>query len=396
MKHFYLPFILFFSLFSSTNFAQYLENFSIDDKGLLSGTGATCPTNTLEACANYDFSGVNWTINGNFTGFDTDDFVKTNAPGAPGVLFFSGDIDEELCFESPLLDISGVAGTFSISVDIVWTHHDNAEYVDVEYNIDNGGWVTVPIQYGDNTGTGHTVDFSGSGATGSGTVSQTGLTGSSTLRVRVCADSNTISNGESHSIDNVSVPEANVIVLPVELISFKAEKREDEVMLNWTTASETNNEKFEIEHSTNDKPFEKIGEIKGNETTLQTSQYSFQHRNPSVGLNYYRLKQIDFDGKFEYSNVVSVQVESKKKSVGDFYPTPTEDGIVFLDFTSNAKSDLTISIFDATGKNILDQKVDIVKGENKLNFDFSTLEKGIYFVQLGNIGHQEYRKLIIN
>ncbi len=390
MKHFYFPirfiFIFSFLFLSSTTFSQYLETFSISEKGILLGP---CPGGTSTSCANSDFVGVDWNINGNFTGLDAtpgaEDYLKTIS----GVLEFGGDIDEELCYESPILDISG-AGTVSIKVDAVWNGQDNADYADLEYQVDGGGWIQVPNQFG---GGSHTIDYSTSGNSGSGTLTQGGLSGS-TLSIRFCVDTNTAI--ELTTIDNVSVPEANVSLLPVELISFNAEEKEKKVLLKWATASETNNEKYEIEHSSTGDRFEKIGETAGFGTSIDLIQYSFTHKRPITGQNYYRLKQIDFDGKFEYSQITTINIKRKEDHINTFYPNPSKDGIVNLDFLSSQKLTLPVSIYDAIGRKILKLPVDIVKGANKLHFDFSKLEKGIYFVQLENNGKVEYQKLIIN
>ena len=315
------------------------------------------------------------------------------ATDGTGELFVGGDIDEELCFETPLLNISTVAGNVSFSVDLEWVGHDVSDYIDVEYQIDGGAWIQIPNQFGGGT---HTIDYLVNSQSGSATISESGLSGTSTLSVRVCVDTNTSSGGESTTIDDVSVPEVGVSVLPVELISFEAEKKDREVMLKWATASELNNEKFEVQHSTNEKPFEKIGEVEGNLTTLQQSNYSFPHQSPANGINYYRLKQIDLDGKFEYSDVISVLFENNEPSTFNIYPNPTEDGMVFLKYFSNRKSDLTIFVFDVTGKNVLTQEVEIEKGDNQMEFDFSRLEKGVYVLQLESLGKRDHQKLIIN
>ncbi len=385
MKQNYFLIILFFLFFSTNGFGQYLETFSIQDRGV---TG--CPGST-GGCHLSDYTGVDWTVNGNFAGFDSDDFIETNSSG---VLFFSGDIDEELCFESPILNIAPLAGDFSISADIVWNHHDNAEYVDVEYNIDGAGWVTVANQFGGKVG--HTVDFPGSGVTGSGTVTQTGLSGSNTLSVRICVDSNTASSGESHTIDNVSVPEAGVSLLPVELLYFEAVEAEKKVTLNWSTAIEINNEKFEIEHSSDGRHFEKLMEVTGKGSTELMSKYSVIHEQPAFGNNYYRLKQIDFDGKYEYSEIEMVVLEINDTRHGNFYPNPNNFGIVFLDYSAHRNSSIELSIYDVTGKYISGQRIEVAKGENLVSYNIESLPEGVYLIGVKDEFNAVLQKLVID
>lgn len=379
--------VLSFLLLSSTTFGQYIETFSTGEKGILLGP---CPGGTSASCALTDFVGVNWDINGNFTGFDagfgTEDYLKTIA----GILEFGGDIDEELCWESPILDISTVAGAASFSIAIVWNGHDAADYVDVEYQLDGGTWMQIPNVFGGGT---HTIDFITSANSGSGTISQTGLSGS-ILSIRVCVDTNTLA--ENTTIDDVSVPEVGAMILPVELISFSAQKNEHEVLIEWITALEINNEKFEIQHSTDGQQFHKISELQGNGTTEAISNYSYSHGQPSMGENYYRLKQIDFNGQFEYSKIASVSFETNQDHIGSFYPNPNNTGNVFLDYFSSKKSDTEISIYDISGKYISKRNVELVKGENNLNIDVKNLIKGIYFINISNDLNSFRRKLVVD
>lgn len=381
-----LSFLLLFQLSNISYGQDYTETFPDGEKGILQGhpsspTGG-CPTNDPTSCTSYDFTGVNWMINGDLSQLDVNDYVKTIG----GIFQLGGDIDEEICWESPLLDISAT-GSADYSVFIEWRGQDDADYIDVEYQVDGSGWDQISNQFG---GGSHTIDYGTSGNSGSGTITQNGISGI-TLSVRVCADTNT--SGESTDIDDVTV--TNATTLPVELISFKAMNREDEVLLKWATASEINNERFDIEHRTNNTPFEKIGEVEGNATTLRVSNYDFKHKKPTFGINYYRLKQVDFDERFQYTNVASVTVQNKETRISEFYPNPSTNGVVSLNYTSIEKTNLAVSVYSANGEILMMKKNEISNGENRLNFDFSSLSRGVYFVRLSNSNIQEYRKLFI-
>ena len=95
-------------------------------------------------------------------------------------------------------------------------------------------------------------------------------------------------------------------LLPVDLVSFEGQVENQSVHLHWITASETNNDRFEIEYSVSGNEFFKIGEVAGSGTINEMKSYDFTHSNPVKGSNYYRLKQVDFDGQYEYSSVVYV------------------------------------------------------------------------------------------
>lgn len=198
-------FLLGLSFFLSPNtYAQYLEQFSVANKGILSGP---CTTNDPTTCSSNDFTGVNWTITGDLSGMDgtgPDDFRTSG-----GVMTsLNGDIDEEVCWISPLLDIS-TAGTVSFLVDVSVTGHDASDYLDVEYDIDQAGsWIQIANLAGGGT---HTIDFGTNNNNHTElNVGTSGITGA-TLQIRVCVDFN--SNTESFTIDDAEVPETGVTVI---------------------------------------------------------------------------------------------------------------------------------------------------------------------------------------
>jgi hypothetical protein len=100
--------------------------------------------------------------------------------------------------------------------------------------------------------------------------------------------------------------------LPVELISFGAKSKQSFIQLDWITATEINNEGFEIQRSVDGENFTSIGWVYGNGSTTEIIEYKFKDNEPMQGINYYRLKQIDFDGQYEYSNIVSATINSDK------------------------------------------------------------------------------------
>lgn len=147
----------------------------------------------------------------------------------------------------------------------------------------------------------------------------------------------------------VSVPGRVIIygeqsVIPLELLNFQVVRQKDKLYLSWQTASEQNSDYFDIEHSTNGKDFFKIESISAKGNSNITQHYSFIDQNPKKGLNYYRLKQMDMDGNFEYSKTISIVFESEEIT---FYPNPTT-GIIY--FSESVKD---IVIYDMLGKEIL-------------------------------------------
>ena len=145
-------------------------------------------------------------------------------------------------------------------------------------------------------------------------------------------------------------------------------KQDESLELKWQTASEVNNEKFEIEMSRDGRNFQKVGEVKGNSTTLAIGNYSFLITNPSLGLSYYRLKQMDFSGQFEHSDVVSVRFEKEGDSVGTFFPNLSGLGLVNLNLSSEESKVIQITVFSISGKLFTAQTRSIDKGNNQLYF----------------------------
>lgn len=159
--------------------------------------------------------------------------------------------------------------------------------------------------------------------------------------------------------------------LPVELLGLYAIVETDRVNLIWETASELNNEKFLIEKSDDEKEdFQTIGTIPGKGTTSEYSKYTFQDDSPSNGITYYRIKQVDYDGSFQYSNIIRVSYNDD----GRFYafPNPAQNMV-----TLNRTCTL-LEVYDTKG--VLKHRLFNVK-----EIDISVFSKGLYILrnQLG-------------
>jgi hypothetical protein len=176
-------------------------------------------------------------------------------------------------------------------------------------------------------------------------------------------------------------------ILPVELTSFEAVGTKNGVQLNWVTASETNNKGFEIERSVNKENYAAIGYVSGNGTTTQNSSYSFTDQGLNSGKYFYRLKQIDFNGMYEYSKVVEIEftVPNEFKLVQN-YPNPFNPSTV-LSFGLPVESDITLSVFNSLG-----ELIEVVAqgkyqaGTHSVNFQALNLTTGIYLYTLSAAG----------
>lgn len=176
-------------------------------------------------------------------------------------------------------------------------------------------------------------------------------------------------------------------VLPVELISFDGIQKDQLINLNWQTASEINNEGFIIEKgdkTSAEIEWNRIDFISGNGTTQTLQSYSFDDQNPVEGTNYYRLKQVGYDGGYEYSPVITVEFsrEQEESAPVTIFPNPVKDQLT-----------ITNGIGQAIVYNLLGQPVkELTIQDNQATFQFAELLNGQYFLQISQADGSIVRK----
>ncbi|MCF8244042.1 MAG: T9SS type A sorting domain-containing protein [Saprospiraceae bacterium] len=168
--------------------------------------------------------------------------------------------------------------------------------------------------------------------------------------------------------------------LPVELVSFYGKLEESKAVLTWQTTSELNNSHFAIEKSANGRPFYEIGTVQGQGTSYEINDYTFTDASPAHGLNYYRLKQVDFDGNFEYSKVVSVNFKDVKGQV-QLYPTIASDEI-HVSFSAPTSETGIVQVFDQSGN--LVKQINLDSEIGGLPISVEEFQRGVYFVSVQN------------
>ncbi len=169
--------------------------------------------------------------------------------------------------------------------------------------------------------------------------------------------------------------------LPVELLSFEGEVSRGNAFLTWTTASETNNKGFEVEKSLDGSTFRNIGFVVGKGTTTAVSNYEFTDETFSNAA-YYRLKQVDLDGSFEYTNVVYL-TERDKAITFTLYPNPTRENISLLSGGNfDLNQDLDIQILDIKGRTISTLKGKIDQINEALREQTNEFVAGMYLVRI--------------
>ena len=190
--------------------------------------------------------------------------------------------------------------------------------------------------------------------------------------------------------------------LPVELTSFTANVTEGLVELTWATATEKNNSGFEIQRSLDGKNFAKIGFVQGQGNSVKTSMYSFTDQPGGASEYYYRLKQIDLNGSFTYSNVIQTNVTAPNKfSLEQNYPNPFNP-TTSITFNLKVDSKVTLKVFNILGQEVATLlNSNIQSGVHVVNFNASQLTSGVYFYRLKANGidgsvYNAVKKMILN
>jgi hypothetical protein len=201
-----------------------------------------------------------------------------------------------------------------------------------------------------------------------------------------------------------------VEVVPVELVSFSASVVNNSVSLSWVTASEINNSGFEIQReagslqpalpsgrsSVSNSEFKSVGFVEGNGTTTETNYYSFEDKNLSVGKYFYRLKQIDFDGTFEYSDIIEVEVNIPAEfSLSQNYPNPFNPSTI-IEYQIPSDGFVSITIYNSIGQEVStlvsEQQT---AGNYSITFEADKLPSGLYFFTLRRGEFSSTKKMLL-
>ena len=169
--------------------------------------------------------------------------------------------------------------------------------------------------------------------------------------------------------------------LPISLVNFTGQLVENQVQLNWQTASEFNNDHFEIDHSADGINFSSIGIVKGNGSTSIPKDYQFVDANPVNGNNYYRLKQVDIDGNYTYSSIVVVKFATG--FTYKVYPNPAKNKVNIV-ISSDKDQVMLFNLCEISGKIIETKELECLPGDNKFEWDISRLAVGMYMIRAQN------------
>ncbi len=239
------------------------------------------------------------------------------------------------------------------------------------------------------TGTGNFIVYMGNGTS----VNVTGLTQLTGYTFDVYEY-----NGKYMHISFAGAISSNTTTTPVKLVSLKATKVNDDVLVSWTTASEVNNRGFNVERSIDGNAFEYVGFVKGMGNSSVTNNYRFEDANAFVttGVSklYYRLKQMDNDGKYTYSQIVVVDNNEIENVTVVTYPNPFTDKVTIE--LQNVKAGMVkIEVLDISGRLITTKEQMVNQNNQTLIVDgLSNLSQGVYFIKVNASGATQISKLI--
>jgi len=218
------------------------------------------------------------------------------------------------------------------------------------------------------------------------------------LDMMICV--NALDLFQANGVDNNSADDDGVgcfdlmdFTVPVEMTFFNASLDNKKVVLNWQTASELDNEGFEVQKSSNGQTFAELGFVNSTRST-GIKDYRYVDNNPINGINYYRLKQKDYNGNYEYSDVISVK-NSNIVSPISIYPNPVsinEPVNVFVDSNNNEVAQ--VKVYSITGAVISSKDYSLNAGLNKVRVQTSNLAEGLYIISV-EMGTERFNKRLI-
>lgn len=213
------------------------------------------------------------------------------------------------------------------------------------------------------------------GTAGTETLPLTGLVAGTTYYLRVY-------DWTAGAGDNFTIAVSGT-ALPVTVSDFSGQNATGYNRLNWTTATESNNRGFELERSADGKNFSSIAFIatrSENGNSASALNYNYNDVRPLNGTNYYRLKQIDKDGKFTYSNVVVLKSKISDIRFSSVYPNPASRELKLV-ISSPSAEKITLIVTDLTGKILIQQSTQVVIGDNQTQLNIQSLATGSYLIK---------------
>ncbi len=289
-------------------------------------------------------------------------------------------VKNDSCYIQTSLINVGQTGYVPITIRINLSGNLNADDVAyIQYSIDGGSFVTDTAIIG--LGLAAVFDYDDT----------LNLTAGQTLIIRISGKTNQNTQFWQVKDGDISVFEA-ITTMPVEFLYFKGkvDGEENKINFNWATATEINNKYFALERSLDGKNFETVLMVGGSYYSSGVRNYSAIDEDPYLGISYYRIRQEDYDGKFNYTNTISIVNRSLKIILA---PNPIyEYGTINILFGEEINEDILIQIVSTTGQ-LMYNSYNYITGD-KIKID-KYLEKGVYYVRVKYKNIKKTQKLLV-
>lgn len=208
-------------------------------------------------------------------------------------------------------------------------------------------------------------------------VDESTLPTSSTLTTDNVETASFNSGGTADQNNNFGIWGGSISALPVEWLSFEAHKLEGKVQLVWATASEENNSHYVVQRSSNGDEWTTVEEVLGMGTTVSITEYDAYDLKPSSGINYYRIKQVDYDGNFEFSKTVGVYYENDFQNLR-ITPNPASN-VATISWDVKLR-EAQVELYSTNG--VLLEVFEVLPGLEHLRVDLTSVKNGMYFIKL--------------
>lgn len=172
-------------------------------------------------------------------------------------------------------------------------------------------------------------------------------------------------------------------LLPIELVEFTGWYNGVENELHWITATEINSDYFEIQRSLNGIDFIAIGTTPAAGNSMELLHYIFYDDAPGSGINYYRLKMVDIDGSYDYSNIIAIRLNNEVIQQITVFPNPANNEIL-IEYLAAEAENIQIDFLDATGRKVISENRILMQGVNLLQYEIEHLPNATYFIQFTN------------
>jgi hypothetical protein len=288
------------------------------------------------------------------------------------------------------VDVTGIPGTSVVRWSRIWywdlTDAGTAMTVNVSFNLTDGGFASAPSA---GTASNYMLVYR-SGQSGAWTVV---ATASSTSGTSIFFTNTALPNGDGYY--TIATQQKTASPLPIELLDFRAVANGNKVDINWTTATETNNNYFTVEKSEDGKNFTKLVNVSGAGNSSTEKYYYESDYQPFTGTSYYRLKQTDYNGNYKYFTAVAVNFSSKKNI--RFYPNPVlSTQNLNMQVDGYKDEDVLVVLRDLQGREFYSKVV--VTQENTQLFAIDATQQippGTYLVVASSNGNIYSQKIIV-